>query len=48
MKSEEKKMVDIKGLDKARVLKALYEHSHVQGERILAGRSRWGCHGGTL
>ncbi len=24
-------MVDIKGLDKARVLKALYEHSHVQG-----------------
>ena len=31
MKSEEKKMVDIKGLDKARVLKALYDHSHVQG-----------------
>ena len=24
-------MVNIKGLDKARVLKALYEHSHVQG-----------------
>ncbi|NBI10807.1 hypothetical protein D1641_12400 [Colidextribacter sp. OB.20] len=24
-------MVDIKGLDKARVLKALYDHSHVQG-----------------
>ena len=24
-------MVDIKGLDKARVLKSLYEHSHVQG-----------------
>ena len=24
-------MVDIKGLDKARVLKALYEHSHAQG-----------------
>ena len=31
MKSEEKNMVNIKGLDKARVLKALYEHSHVQG-----------------
>ena len=24
-------MVDIKGLDKAKVLKALYDHSHVQG-----------------
>ncbi len=24
-------MVDIKGLDKARVLKALYDHSHTQG-----------------
>ena len=28
-------MVDIKGLDKARVLKALYEHSHVQGSGFL-------------
>ncbi len=28
-------MVDIKGLDKARVLKALYEHSHVQGNGFL-------------
>lgn len=35
MKSEEKEMVDIKGLDKARVLKALYEHSHVQGNGFL-------------
>ena len=35
MKSEEKKMVDIKGLDKARVLKALYDHSHVQGSGFL-------------
>ena len=31
MKSEAKNMVNIKGLDKARVLKALYEHSHAQG-----------------
>ena len=28
-------MVDIKGLDKARVLKALYDHSHVQGSGFL-------------
>lgn len=28
-------MVDIKGLDKARVLKALYEHSHAQGSGFL-------------
>ncbi len=28
-------MVNIKGLDKARVLKALYEHSHVQGSGFL-------------
>ncbi len=28
-------MVDIKGLDKARVLKSLYEHSHVQGIGFL-------------
>ena len=28
-------MVDIKGLEKARVLKALYEHSHVQGSGVL-------------
>ena len=28
-------MVNIKGLDKARVLKALYEHSHVQGSCFL-------------
>ena len=35
MKSEEKNMVNIKGLDKARVLKALYEHSHVQGSGFL-------------
>lgn len=28
-------MVDIKGLDKARVLKALYDHSHVQGNGFL-------------
>ena len=28
-------MVDIKGLDKARVLKSLYEHSHVQGSGFL-------------
>lgn len=28
-------MVDIKGLDKARVLKALYDHSHVQGRGVL-------------
>ena len=28
-------MVDIKGLDKARVLKALYDHSHVQGSGLL-------------
>ncbi|MCI8471454.1 MAG: hypothetical protein HFJ35_08460 [Clostridia bacterium] len=28
-------MVDIKGLDKARVLKALYEHSHVQGMGVF-------------
>lgn len=35
MKSEVKKMVDIKGLDKARVLKALYDHSHAQGLGVL-------------
>ncbi len=38
-------MVDIKGLDKARVLKALYDHSHVQGAWIYArcrGRDRDG------
>lgn len=28
-------MVDIKGLDKARVLKALYDHSRVQGVGFL-------------
>ena len=28
-------MVDIKGLDKARVLKALYEHRHVQGMGVF-------------
>lgn len=28
-------MVDIKGLDKAKVLKALYDHSHVQGSGFL-------------
>lgn len=28
-------MVNIKGLDKARVLKALYDHSHVQGSGFL-------------
>ena len=28
-------MVDIKGLDKARVLKSLYDHSHVQGSGFL-------------
>ena len=28
-------MVDIKGLDKERVLKALYDHSHVQGSGFL-------------
>lgn len=28
-------MIDIKGLSKAKVLKALYEHSHVQGTGIL-------------
>ena len=28
-------MVDIKGLEKARVLKALYDHSHVQGSGFL-------------
>ena len=31
MRREEKNMVNIKGLDKARVLKSLYDHSHVQG-----------------
>lgn len=35
MKSEAKNMVNIKGLDKARVLKALYDHSHVQGSGFL-------------
>lgn len=35
MKSEEKNMVNIKGLDKARVLKTLYDHSHVQGSGFL-------------
>jgi len=30
MKVRQQKMVDIKGLDKARVLKALYEHSHIK------------------
>jgi hypothetical protein len=29
------KMIDIKGLDKAEVLKALYDHSHVQGLGFL-------------
>ena len=28
-------MINIKGLDKAKVLKALYDHSHVQGMGIL-------------
>lgn len=28
-------MVDIKGLDKAKVLKALYDHSHAQGFGLL-------------
>lgn len=28
-------MVNIKGLDKARVLKALYDHSHIQGAGFL-------------
>lgn len=28
-------MIDIKGLDKAEVLKALYDHSHVQGLGFL-------------
>lgn len=28
-------MVDIKGLDKAKVLKALYDHSHIQGLGFL-------------
>ena len=35
MRSEEKNMVNIKGLDKARVLKSLYDHSHVQGSGFL-------------
>ena len=28
-------MVDIKGLDKARVLKSLYDHSHVKGMGVM-------------
>ena len=35
MKSEAKNMVNIKGLDKARVLKSLYDHSHIQGSGFL-------------
>jgi len=35
MKKETKNMVNIKGLDKAQVLKALYDHSHVQGSGFL-------------
>ena len=34
-------MVDIKGLDKARVLKALYDHSHVQGSGFLQAVPDW-------